>query len=68
MLLLVAIYTRTLQFASFPTLLLIPTLFRLALNVVSTRLILLHGDAGEVIERFGNFVVGGSSSSASSSS
>ncbi|MFZ5943690.1 MAG: flagellar biosynthesis protein FlhA [Bacillota bacterium] len=48
-----------LQFSVFPSLLLIMTLFRLALNVSSTRLILLHGYAGEVIEQFGNFVVGG---------
>ncbi len=49
---------------SFPTLLLITTLFRLALNIASTRLILLHGDeghaaAGQVIKAFGQFVVGG---------
>jgi hypothetical protein len=44
----------------FPSLLLIATLFRLALNVSSTRLILLDGYAGKVIESFGNFVIGGS--------
>ena len=43
----------------FPSLLLITTLFRLALNVSSTRLILLEGYAGELISSFGNFVVGG---------
>jgi flagellar biosynthesis protein FlhA len=43
----------------FPTLLLFLTLFRLALNVASTRLILLNGYAGKVIESFGSFVVGG---------
>uniref|UniRef100_UPI0025F786AD FHIPEP family type III secretion protein n=1 Tax=uncultured Selenomonas sp. TaxID=159275 RepID=UPI0025F786AD len=43
----------------FPSLLLITTLFRLALNISSTRLILLDGFAGEVITAFGNFVVGG---------
>ncbi len=43
----------------FPTLLLFLTLFRLALNVASTRLILLNGYAGKVIESFGGFVVGG---------
>ena len=43
----------------FPSLLLITTLFRLALNISSTRLILLNGYAGEVITAFGNFVVGG---------
>lgn len=48
-----------LQFSIFPSLLLLTTLFRLALNISSTRLILLHGDAGEVIRAFGNFVVGG---------
>ena len=56
----VAIYnTEPLQFSVFPSLLLIATLFRLALNVSSTRLILLDGYAGEVIMSFGNFVVGG---------
>lgn len=48
-----------LEFSIFPSLLLVMTLFRLALNVSSTRLILLHGYAGEVIQRFGEFVVGG---------
>jgi flagellar biosynthesis protein FlhA len=48
-----------LQFSVFPSLLLITTLFRLALNVSATRLILLNGYAGEVIMSFGNFVVGG---------
>ena len=48
-----------LSLASFPTILLITTLFRLALNVSSTRLILLYAYAGEVIESFGQFVVGG---------
>ncbi|HKY76478.1 MAG TPA: flagellar biosynthesis protein FlhA [Acidimicrobiia bacterium] len=51
---------RSLDFSIFPSLLLIATLFRLALNVSSTRLVLLHGDAGKVIESFGHFVVGGS--------
>ncbi|MEW6477627.1 MAG: flagellar biosynthesis protein FlhA [Actinomycetota bacterium] len=51
---------RALDFSIFPSLLLIATLFRLALNVSSTRLVLLHGDAGKVIESFGHFVVGGS--------
>lgn len=56
----VAIYnTEPLQFSVFPSLLLVTTLFRLALNVSSTRLILLDGYAGEVIMAFGNFVVGG---------
>ncbi|MBI5801365.1 MAG: flagellar biosynthesis protein FlhA [Verrucomicrobia bacterium] len=47
------------DFTGFPTLLLIVTLFRLALNVASTRLILLDGYAGHIIEAFGNFVVRG---------
>src|SRR4051812_10416773 len=50
---------RGLEFASFPSLLLFTTLLRLAINVSVTRLILLHGDAGNVIHAFGNFVVGG---------
>src|SRR4051812_22240355 len=50
---------RALDFSVFPALLLVTTLVRLSLNVSSTRLILLHGDAGHVIEAFGNFVVGG---------
>src|SRR6187431_929545 len=58
--LLVTIYvTGALEVAAFPTLLLITTLVRLALNVSSTRLILLKGDAGEVIQAFGEFVVSG---------
>lgn len=56
----VAVYNvEALDFSVFPSLLLITTLFRLALNVSSTRLILLEGYAGEVILSFGNFVVGG---------
>ena len=50
---------RALDLSVFPTLLLIVTLFRLALNVSTTRLILLNGYAGELILAFGNFVVGG---------
>ena len=58
--LLVSMYVqKPLDFSVFPSLLLVATLFRLALNVSSTRLILLHGAAGKVIESFGNFVVGG---------
>jgi len=63
--LLTAIFVlRPLDFSIFPALLLLTTLFRLALNVATTRLILLHGQegtaaAGHVIEGFGNFVVGG---------
>jgi flagellar biosynthesis protein FlhA len=51
---------RVLEFSIFPSYLLIATLFRLALNVSVTRLVLLHGYAGSVIESFGHFVVGGS--------
>jgi flagellar biosynthesis protein FlhA len=58
--LLVALYTENaLSFSVFPTLLLIVTLFRLSLNITGTRSILLHGYAGQVIEAFGNVVVGG---------
>ena len=48
-----------LAFSTFPSLLLFLTLFRLSLNVASTRLILLNGYAGKIIESFGDFVVGG---------
>jgi flagellar biosynthesis protein FlhA len=48
-----------LEFSTFPSLLLFATLFRLSLNVASTRLILLRGHAGGVIDSFGNFVAGG---------
>ncbi|ADB73719.1 flagellar biosynthesis protein FlhA [Geodermatophilus obscurus] len=51
---------RPLDFAVFPSLILISTLFRLALNVSSTRLVLTDGYAGKVIEAFGHFVIGGS--------
>ncbi len=58
--LLVALHTdRPLDFSSFPVMLLLLTLYRLALNVSSTRLILGRGEAGRVIESFGNFVIGG---------
>jgi flagellar biosynthesis protein FlhA len=58
--LLVIVYLREpSDFSGFPTLLLFITLFRLALNVASTRLILLDGYAGHIIEAFGNFVVRG---------
>ena len=65
MVLLVAMFTqRTLEFAAFPTILLFTTLLRLALNVASTRIILLDGHtgaaaAGKVVEAFGHFLVGG---------
>ncbi|MFC1641434.1 FHIPEP family type III secretion protein [Myxococcota bacterium] len=59
-LLLLALYVSdALKIAAFPTLLLVTTLMRLALNVSSTRLILLQGFAGEVIQAFGQFVVRG---------
>ena len=50
---------RPVEFSTFPSVLLFTALFRLALNVASTRLILLEGDAGDVIKTFGQFVVGG---------
>ena len=48
-----------LSFSVFPSLLLFTTLFRLALSIATTRLILLHANAGHIIQTFGNFVVGG---------
>ena len=65
MILMIALFIKEpLEFSSFPTVLLISTLLRLALNIASTRLILSHGHeglsaAGAVIEAFGNFVMGG---------
>ena len=65
MVLLVAMFTqKTLEFAAFPTILLFTTLLRLALNVASTRIILMEGHtggaaAGKVVEAFGHFLVGG---------
>jgi flagellar biosynthesis protein FlhA len=66
LILIISLYTeKAVEFSIFPSLLLATTLFRLSLNVASTRLILLHGNegmraAGSVIEAFGAFVVGGS--------
>lgn len=63
--LLVTVYTRRpLEFSSFPTVLLVATMLRLSLNIASTRVVLLEGhtgtaSAGQVIESFGNFVIGG---------
>lgn len=63
--LLVVIYSiKPLEFSVFPSVILIATLFRLALNVASTRIVLLEGHeggdaAGKVIEAFGSFVIGG---------
>ncbi|MEH3053743.1 MAG: FHIPEP family type III secretion protein [Patulibacter minatonensis] len=50
---------KALEFSVFPTLLLLTTMLRLAINVSVTRLILLHGDAGHMVGAFGDFVVGG---------
>ncbi len=51
--------TSPLQFSAFPSVLLISTLYRLALSVATTRMILLHGDAGNIVDTFGNLVAGG---------
>ena len=60
MLLMVAMYPPSpLAFSSFPSVLLVTTLFRLGISIATTRLILLQGDAGHIIDTFGNFVVGG---------
>ncbi|NLA61328.1 MAG: flagellar biosynthesis protein FlhA [Firmicutes bacterium] len=57
---LLTMYTKEpLEFSVFPTLLLVMTLFRLALNISATRLILLSGDPGRIIQAFGQFVIGG---------
>lgn len=59
-LLMVAVYLKSpLDFAAFPAVLLITTLFRLSISISTTRLILLDGDAGHIVEAFGEFVVGG---------
>ena len=59
-LLMVSIYLKTpLAFTAFPSVLLITTLFRLALSITTTRLILLQADAGAIVETFGKFVVAG---------
>ncbi|MRD47062.1 type III secretion system export apparatus subunit SctV [Caenimonas koreensis] len=59
-LLMVAMYLPSpLAFSSFPSVLLITTLFRLAIGIATTRLILLNADAGHIVYTFGNFVVGG---------
>ncbi|WP_028579352.1 flagellar biosynthesis protein FlhA [Desulfogranum japonicum] len=66
LILIISLYTeKAVEFSIFPSVLLATTLFRLSLNVASTRLILLHGNegmhaAGSVIQAFGQFVVGGS--------
>jgi type III secretion protein V len=59
-LLMVAMYLASpLAFSSFPSVLLVTTLFRLSIGIATTRLILLNGDAGHIVYTFGNFVVGG---------
>ncbi|MBE8215184.1 MAG: type III secretion system export apparatus subunit SctV [Endozoicomonadaceae bacterium] len=59
-LLMTAIYLKSpLDFSTFPTVLLVTTLFRLGISITTTRLILLHADAGDIVYAFGNFVVGG---------
>lgn len=60
MLLMVAMYIKdVVQLSAFPSILLLTTLFRLAISISTTRLILLHGDAGHIVETFGKFVIGG---------
>ncbi|MDK2865870.1 MAG: flagellar biosynthesis protein FlhA [Clostridiales bacterium] len=60
MILVISMFVReTLEFSVFPSILLITTLFRLALNISTTRYILSEGQAGEVIDTFGSFVIGG---------
>ena len=60
MLLMISLYIqRPLELASFPSIILIGTMFRLVLSIASTRLILAKGEAGEVIDAFGHFVTGG---------
>ena len=59
-LLMISLYVeKPLELAAFPSIILIGTMFRLVLSIASTRLILARGDAGEVVEAFGNFVSGG---------
>ncbi|RZN15022.1 MULTISPECIES: type III secretion system export apparatus subunit SctV [unclassified Bradyrhizobium] len=60
LLLMMAVYIKSpLAFVSFPSVLLVTTLFRLSLGVAATRTILLHADAGQIIKTFGDFVVAG---------
>ncbi|MER2558783.1 MAG: type III secretion system export apparatus subunit SctV [Candidatus Competibacter denitrificans] len=59
-LLMISVYISSpLAFSAFPSVLLLTTLYRLALSISTTRLILLQADAGQIIDTFGNFVVGG---------
>ena len=60
LMLMMSMYVKTaLDFSSFPTMLLFTTLFRVGLNITTTRLILLQADAGEIIFTFGEFALGG---------
>ena len=60
LLLMIGLYIqRPLELAAFPSIILLGTMFRLVLSIASTRLILAKGEAGEVIDAFGNFVTGG---------
>ncbi len=60
MLLMISLYIqKPVELSSFPSIILIGTMFRLVLSIASTRLILAKGEAGEVIDAFGNFVTGG---------
>lgn len=60
LLLMMALYLKNpLDFSTLPSIILITTIFRLALSITTTRLILLQADAGEIIETFGNFVIAG---------
>lgn len=60
LLLMIAIYIPSpVAFSTFPSVLLLITMFRLALSITTTRLILLHADAGDIVTTFGDFVVGG---------
>ncbi len=60
LLLMMALYLRDpLEFSTLPSIILITTIFRLALSITTTRLILLQADAGEIIESFGQFVIAG---------
>ena len=59
-LLMISLYIqKPLELSSFPSIILIGTMFRLVLSIASTRLILAKGDAGEVVHAFGTFVTGG---------
>src|SRR5574344_2635730 len=59
-LMMISLYVqKPLELASFPSIILIGTMFRLVLSIASTRLILSKGDAGEVVAAFGHFVTGG---------